>query len=48
VVHTEWTDRRVRHGESWDQLAVAIGTAVRRYSHENQPLSPRPVVPLRP
>jgi uncharacterized protein YbjQ (UPF0145 family) len=49
VVHTEWTDRRVnRYAESWDQLTVAIGTAVRRYSTEAPPLRPRPVLPLRP
>ena len=49
VVHTEWTDRKVnRYGESWDQLTMAVGTAVRRYSTENVPLSPRPVLPLRP
>jgi uncharacterized protein YbjQ (UPF0145 family) len=49
VVHTEWTDRRVnRYGESWDQLAMAVGTAVRRYSTEVEPLAPRPVLPLRP
>jgi hypothetical protein len=49
VVHTEWTDRRVnRYGESWDQLAVAVGTAVRRYSTEVPPSVPRPVLPLRP
>jgi uncharacterized protein YbjQ (UPF0145 family) len=49
VVHTEWTDRRVnRYAESWDQLTIAIGTAVRRYSTEVEPLRPRPVLPLRP
>ncbi|HVC68779.1 MAG TPA: heavy metal-binding domain-containing protein [Acidimicrobiales bacterium] len=49
VVHTEWTDRRVsRYAESWDQLAVAVGTAVRRYSAEALPVNPRPVLPLRP
>jgi uncharacterized protein YbjQ (UPF0145 family) len=49
VVHTEWTDRKVnRYGESWDQLAIAVGTAVRRYSTEAEPLTPRPVLPLRP
>jgi uncharacterized protein YbjQ (UPF0145 family) len=49
VVHTEWTDRKVnRYAESWDQLTVAIGTAVRRYRTEVAPLSPRPVLPLRP
>ena len=49
VVNTEWTDRRVnRYGESWDQLTIAVGTAVRRYSNEAPPLSPRPVLPLRP
>ncbi|HXQ58573.1 MAG TPA: heavy metal-binding domain-containing protein, partial [Acidimicrobiales bacterium] len=49
VVHTEWSDRRVnRYGESWDQLTVAVGTAVRRYSAEVPPVSPRPVLPLRP
>jgi uncharacterized protein YbjQ (UPF0145 family) len=49
VVHTEWTDRRVnRYGESWDQLTVAVGTAVRRYSTEAPPVNPRPVLPLRP
>jgi uncharacterized protein YbjQ (UPF0145 family) len=49
VVHTDWTDRRAnRYGESWDQLTIAIGTAVRRYSTENVPLTPRPVLPLRP
>jgi uncharacterized protein YbjQ (UPF0145 family) len=49
VVHTDWSDRRVnRYGESWDQLTVAVGTAVRRYSTEPEPLAPRPVVPLRP
>ena len=37
-----------RYGESWDQLTIAIGTAVRRYSTENVPLTPRPVLPLRP
>jgi hypothetical protein len=49
VVHTDWTDRRVRrYAESWDQLTIAVGTSVRRYSHEAEPLTPRPVVPLRP
>jgi uncharacterized protein YbjQ (UPF0145 family) len=49
VVHTEWTDRRAnRYGESWDQLAIALGTAVRRYSTEAEPIRPRPVIPLRP
>ena len=49
VVHTDWTDRKVnRYGESWDQLAIALGTAVRRYSTEAEPLTPRPVLPLRP
>jgi uncharacterized protein YbjQ (UPF0145 family) len=49
VVHTDWTDRRVNHsGESWDQLALAVGTTVRRYSTEAEPLAPRPVLPLRP
>jgi uncharacterized protein YbjQ (UPF0145 family) len=49
VVHTEWTDRRVsRYAESWDQLTIAVGTAIRRYSSEAPPLTPRPVVPLRP
>jgi uncharacterized protein YbjQ (UPF0145 family) len=49
VVHTEWTDRRVRrYGESWDQLTVAVGTAVRRYSTEAPLLTPRAVLPLRP
>jgi uncharacterized protein YbjQ (UPF0145 family) len=49
VVNTEWTDRRVnRYGESWDQLTIAVGTAVRRYSTEAPPLTPRPVLPLRP
>jgi len=49
VVHTEWSDRKVnRYGESWDQLTVAVGTAVRRYSTEAVPVTPRPVLPLRP
>ena len=49
VVHTEWRDRKVnRYGESWDQLTVAFGTAVRRYRAEAVPEQPRPVVPLRP
>ncbi|HXQ43449.1 MAG TPA: heavy metal-binding domain-containing protein [Acidimicrobiales bacterium] len=49
VVNTEWTDRRVnRYGESWDQLTIAVGTAVRRYSTEAPPITPRPVLPLRP
>jgi uncharacterized protein YbjQ (UPF0145 family) len=49
VVHTDWTDRKVnRYGESWDQLTIALGTAVRRYSTEAEPLTPRPVLPLRP
>jgi Putative heavy-metal-binding len=49
VVHTIWTDRRAaRYGEAWNQLTVAFGTAVRRYQKETPPLSPRPVVPLRP
>jgi uncharacterized protein YbjQ (UPF0145 family) len=49
VVHTEWTDRRVnRYAESWDQLTIAVGTAVRRYTTEVVPLAPRPVLPLRP
>jgi uncharacterized protein YbjQ (UPF0145 family) len=49
VVHTEWTDRKVnRYAESWDQLTLAVGTAVRRYSTEAEPLRPRPVIPLRP
>jgi hypothetical protein len=49
VVHTDWSDRRVnRYGESWDQLTVAVGTAVRRYSSEIPPVNPRPVLPLRP
>jgi len=49
VVNTEWTDRRVhRYAESWDQLTIAVGTAVRRYSTEAPPLTPRPVLPLRP
>jgi hypothetical protein len=49
VVHTIWSDRRAaRYGESWNQLAVAFGTAVRRYQTETPPISPRPVVPLRP
>jgi uncharacterized protein YbjQ (UPF0145 family) len=49
VVNTDWTDRRVnRYGESWDQLTIAVGTAVRRYSTEAPPLTPRPVIPLRP
>ncbi len=49
VVHTEWTDRRVnRYSESWDQLTIAVGTAVRRYTTEVVPLAPRPVIPLRP
>lgn len=49
VVHTEWTDRRVqRYDESWDQLTVAVGTAVRRFRAEAPPLTPRAVVPLRP
>jgi uncharacterized protein YbjQ (UPF0145 family) len=49
VVNTEWTDRKVnRYGESWDQLTIAVGTAVRRYSTEAPPLTPRPVLPLRP
>jgi hypothetical protein len=49
VVHTEWSDRRfVRYGESWNQMALAVGTAVRRYSTEMKPIVPRTVVPLRP
>jgi uncharacterized protein YbjQ (UPF0145 family) len=49
VVHTDWTDRKVnRYGESWDQLTIALGTSVRRYSTEAEPLAPRPVLPLRP
>ncbi len=49
VVHTDWTDRRVnRYAESWDQLTMAVGTAVRRYTTEVVPLAPRPVLPLRP
>lgn len=49
VVHTEWTDRRfIRYGESWNQLALAVGTAVRRYITELAPPVPRPVVSLRP
>jgi hypothetical protein len=49
VVHTEWSDRRfVRMGESWNQLALAFGTAVRRYTTEMQPSMTRAVVPLRP
>lgn len=49
VVHTEWTDRRfIRYGESWNQLALAFGTAVRRYTTELEPRVPRPVVSLRP
>ncbi|MGD0254235.1 MAG: heavy metal-binding domain-containing protein [Acidimicrobiales bacterium] len=49
VVHTEWSDRRfVRYGESWNQLALAVGTAVRRYKTEVEPLMPRAIVPLRP
>jgi hypothetical protein len=49
VVHTDWTDRKAnRYGESWDQLTIALGTAVRRYSTEAEPLAPRPVLPLRP
>jgi uncharacterized protein YbjQ (UPF0145 family) len=49
VVHTEWTDRRfARYGESWNQLAVAVGTAVRRFESEVEPVRPSAVVPLRP
>lgn len=49
VVHTAWTDRRiVRYAESWNQMALAVGTAVRRFSDESEPTAPRPVVPLRP
>ncbi len=49
VVHTIWTDRRIsRYGESWNQMALAIGTAVRRFSEEHEPVMPRLVVPLRP
>jgi uncharacterized protein YbjQ (UPF0145 family) len=49
VVHTQWSDRRVnRYGESWNQLTVAIGTAVRRYHRQPEPSAPRPVLPLRP
>ncbi|MGH9028858.1 MAG: heavy metal-binding domain-containing protein [Acidimicrobiales bacterium] len=49
VVHTDWTDSRiVRYGESWNQLALGIGTAVRRFRSEAEPLVPRPVVSLRP
>jgi uncharacterized protein YbjQ (UPF0145 family) len=49
VVHTSWTDRRVvRYGESWNQMALAVGTAVRRFSEEHEPVLPRAVVPLRP
>jgi len=49
VVHTEWSDRRfVRLGESWNQLALAFGTAVRRYTTEVEPHMARAVVPLRP
>ncbi len=49
VVHTQWSDRKVnRYAESWDQLTIAVGTAVRRYSTEAEPIVPRPVVPLRP
>ena len=46
VVNTEWTDRKVnRYGESWDQLTIAVGTAVRRYSTEAPPLTPVPSSP---
>jgi hypothetical protein len=49
VVHTEWSDRRfIRFGESWNQLALAVGTAVRRYTAEVEPLVPRAIVSLRP
>lgn len=49
VVNTEWTDRRVnRYAESWDQLALAVGTAVRRYRSDTEPVPARPVVALRP
>jgi uncharacterized protein YbjQ (UPF0145 family) len=49
VVHTEWSDRRfVRLAESWNQLALAVGTAVRRYTTEAEPPMARAVVPLRP
>ncbi|HUC37418.1 MAG TPA: hypothetical protein VMR97_09870 [Acidimicrobiales bacterium] len=49
VVHTEWTDSHFgRFGESWNQLALAVGTAVRRWSTELEPFAPRAVVSLRP
>jgi len=49
VVHTDWTDQRfARFGESWNQMALAFGTAVRRFKSETEPVSPRAVVPLRP
>jgi uncharacterized protein YbjQ (UPF0145 family) len=49
VVHTEWSDRRfIRYGESWNQLALALGTAVRRYKTEAEPRPPRAIVSLRP
>ena len=49
VVHTDWSERRLsRYGESYDQLTVAVGTAVRRFHRQPGPQAPRPVLPLRP
>jgi len=49
VVHTDWRDSRLpRYGESFDQLTVAVGTAVRRFQDRPGPQAPRPVLPLRP
>ncbi len=49
VVHTEWGDVRLAAwGESWNQLAIAFGTVVRRFEPEPRTTLPRPVVPLRP
>lgn len=49
VVHTEWGDFRLAGwGESWNQLAFAFGTVVRRFEPESRTVTPRPVVPLRP
>jgi Putative heavy-metal-binding len=49
VVHTEWKDVRfARYGEAWNQLALAFGTAVRRFTAETEPQIPAAVVSLRP
>jgi len=49
VVQTQWSDSRFsRYGESWYQMALAVGTAVRRFRSSTEPLVPRPVVSLRP